>query len=286
MGNMIERQCLSLNGFEFTLLADGPEEGEPVILLHGFPQFADVWTDLLDVLGRAGFRAIALNQRGYSFGARPTQIEAYDVSELCSDVIALADTLGWRDFHLIGHDWGGFIAWWLASHNTNRTRSLSVLSTAHIDAFLNAVASDPDQKARSQYIEFFKMPDHVAEKIFLENDGARLRGVFQGKLPPEQVSANVRRLLEPGALTAALNWYRALHLDARIGPISTPTLYIWGDQDMAIGRVAAEATEQYISGPYRFEVLPGCSHWLQNEAAEAIGSLLISHLTEFAHRVT
>jgi pimeloyl-ACP methyl ester carboxylesterase len=93
--------------FEFTLLGAGPKDGEPVILLHGFPQFADVWTQLLAVLGRVGFRAIAINQRGYSAGARPTQIEAYKVNELSADVIALADNLEWRSFHLIGHDWDG-----------------------------------------------------------------------------------------------------------------------------------------------------------------------------------
>ena len=90
------------------------------------------------------------------------------------------------------------------------------------------------------------MPGHVAEATFLKDDGARLRRVFQGKVPEEQVGINLQRLLEPGALTATLNWYRALDLDYRIGPVSVPTLYIWGDQDMALGRVAAEATARYV----------------------------------------
>jgi pimeloyl-ACP methyl ester carboxylesterase len=281
---MIEQHSMPLNGFEFTLLAAGPTDGSPVMLLHGFPQFADVWTQLLTVLGRNGFRAVAIDQRGYSSGARPTQIEAYNVAKLTSDVIALADILAWRSFHLIGHDWGGFIAWQLAAIYPDRIRSLSVLSTAHIDAFLNAVASDPDQKTRSQYIQLFKMPGQVAEAMFLKEDGVRLRGVFQGKVPEKQISANLQRLMVPGALTAVLNWYRALDLHARIGPVSTPTLYIWGDQDMALGRAAAEATVHYVNGPYRFEVLQGYSHWLQDEAPEALSDLIVGHLTRQSER--
>lgn len=207
------------------------------------------------------------------------EAEFYRVAELASDVIAVANASKWPSYHLIGHDWGGFIAWQLAAHHPDRVLSLSILSTAHVDAFLNAVASDPDQKARSQYIQLFKMPGQVAEAMFLRDDGARLRAVFQGKVSEEQVSTNIQRLLEPGALTATLNWYRALDLDARIGPVRVPTLYIWGDQDMALGRAAAEATGRYVTGQYRFEVLSGYSHWLQDEAPEAIRDFIVRHLT-------
>jgi pimeloyl-ACP methyl ester carboxylesterase len=276
---MIEQGEVLLNGLEFTYLAAGPENGKPVIFLHGFPQFADVWTLLLDELSALGIRAVALDQRGYSRKARPTAIEAYAISELTSDVLGLATILGWPNFHLVGHDWGGFVAWALAAEQPGRVQSLTVLSTAHVDAFLDAVASDPDQKARSGYIQFFKMPGQVAEDLFLKNDGVRLRAVFQDKVPEEHVSRNVQRFLEPGALTAALNWYRALDLDARIGPVNVPTLYVWGDKDMAVGKVAAEATREYVDGPYRLEVLPGYSHWLQDEAPESVRNFIIGHLT-------
>ena len=107
---------------------------------------------------------------------------------LTSDVLALADALDAASFHLVGHDWGGFLAWKLAAEHPDRVRSVSVLSTAHIDAFCEAIAEDPDQKARSQYIDFFKMPGHVAESYFLSNDAERLRGVYQSKVPEAQVS--------------------------------------------------------------------------------------------------
>ena len=275
---MIEHGTVLLNDLEFTYLASGPEDGEPVILLHGFPQFADVWSSLLDDLGIYGFRSVAPDQRGYSCRARPTDVGAYAVSELASDVLALADHLAWPKFHLIGHDWGGFLAWALAAKHPDRVQSLTVLSTAHVDAFLEAVASDPDQKARSQYIQLFKMPGHVAEAMFLKDDGARLRGVFQGKIPEEQVSRNVQRLQDPGALTAALNWYRALDLDARIGSVTVPTLYIWGDEDMALGRASVDATKKYVNGAYQLAVLSGHSHWLQDEASERVSNQIVAHL--------
>jgi pimeloyl-ACP methyl ester carboxylesterase len=198
---------------------------------------------------------------------------------LKSDVLALVDHFAWPQFHLIGHDWGGFLAWALAAMHPDRVQSLTVLSTPHVDAFLDAVACDPDQKTRSQYIQWFKAPGNVAEAVFLKDDGSRLRGVFQGKIPEEQVSRNLKRLLEPGALTATLNWYRALDLDARIGQVRVPTLYLWGDEDMALGSAAAEATERYVNGPYRFEVLPGYSHWLQDEVPELVSNLIVDHLS-------
>lgn len=271
---MIEQHEIRLNQLVFSYLAAGPKNGKPVILLHGFPQFADVWFSLLGELGALGFRAVAPDQRGYSRGARPTAIKSYSVSELTSDVLAFADEFAWRSFHLVGHDWGGFLAWALAAKHPDRIQTLTVLSTPHVDAFLEAIASDPDQKARSQYIQLFKMPGQAAEGLFLKDDGARLRAVFQGKVPESKVAQNVARLLEPGALTAALNWYRALDTNCRLGPVDVPTLYIWGDADMAVGRTAAEATEQFVRGPYRFEPLPGYSHWLQDESPATVNGII------------
>lgn len=200
---MIEKGTVPLNRLEFNYLAGGPTAGKPVILLHGFPQFADVWTPLLDKLGALGFRAVALEQRGYSPNARPVEVEEYALPKLNADVLALVDHLAWPRFHLIGHDWGGFLAWALAAKHPDRVQSLTVLSTPHVNAFLEAVACDPDQKARSQYIQWFKMPGNVTEAVFLKDDGSRLRGVYQGKVPDEQVSRNLQRLLEPGALTCS-----------------------------------------------------------------------------------
>ena len=270
---------ITINEFSFNLLSSGPQNGDVILLLHGFPQFADAWSGVMPFLAEAGFRTVALDQRGYSAGARPPDVESYHVAHLTADVLALADTLGATSFHIVGHDWGGFLAWKLAAEHPNRVRSISVLSTPHIDAFCEAIATDPDQKARSQYIDFFKMPGHVAEAFFLKDDAARLRGVYQGKVPEPQVSSNVRRLSEPGVLTSVLNWYRALDLRTRVGEIRVPTLFVWGDQDLALGRAAATETARYVNSPYQFEILDGYSHWLLEEAPDKISALVLRHLT-------
>ena len=278
MSGSLQHTTLPVNGLHFEALTAGPEAGELVLLLHGFPQFADAWTQVMLALAAAGFRAVAVDQRGYSPGARPAQVEDYDLARLGADVLGFADALGASQFHLVGHDWGGVLGWMVAAQRPERVRSLCVLSTPHVDAFLEALHSDPDQMWKSKYIVLFKAPGHAAESLLLSDGAHRLRGAYQGKVPDEQVANNVRRLSEPGALTAALNWYRALDTGTQVRKVAVPSLYVWGDKDMALGETAALATERFVTGPYRFERLHGYSHWLLEEASETIKALLLSHL--------
>ena len=273
---------VSVNGLNFNTLSLGPENGELVLFLHGFPQFADSWLPILQPIAAAGYRAVAFDQRGYSPGARPPEITAYTLEYLTADVLAIASALGYERFHLVGHDWGAAVAWQIAADHPKRLLTLTTLSVPHTQAFLHAVKTNFDQMNRSKYILFFKLPGHLAEKFFLANDAAQLRRVYQGKLSPQAVEANVRRLSEPGALTAALNWYRALPLQHRTSPVGAPTLYLWGDNDIALGEAGALATTNYVTGPYRFERLHGLSHWLIEEAPERITTLLLEHLARSA----
>ena len=279
----VQERTLAVNGFEFQALSAGPGggaagSGELVLLLHGFPQFADAWTPLLEALAAAGYHAVAVDQRGYSPGARLAEVEAYGLEHLVSDVFGFADGLGAQKFHLVGHDWGGLLAWAAAAKRPDRLHSVSVLATPHVDAFLDAVHTDPDQMWKSKYIALFKMPGHVAESLLSGDEGKRLRAVYQGKVSEAQVQRNVRRLLEGGCLTAALNWYRALELSTRIGVVSVPTLYVWGDKDIALGETAALTTAQHVSGPYRFERMQGVSHWLLEERSEAIARMVLERM--------
>jgi pimeloyl-ACP methyl ester carboxylesterase len=278
---VIQQAIVNLNGLRFNTLSAGTPQADSVILLHGFPQFADAWTDTMQALAAAGLRALAFDQRGYFAGARPLEVDSYNVVYLTSDVLAFADQAGASRFHLVGHDWGGFLAWKLAAEHPHRVGSLSVLSTPHVDAFLEAARSDVDQQDKSKYIQFFKMPGGIAESVLLNDGAQRLRSVYQGKLAAEQIEANVRRLSEPGALTAALNWYRALDLETRIGNILVPTLFMWGDRDLACGKHAAFATARYVSAPYRFELLTGHSHWLLEEAPEQIAEFVLGHIKAY-----
>lgn len=278
------RKSLSVNGYVFDAIAMGPESGECVLLLHGFPQFADAWVDAIRSISEAGFQAVAIDQRGYSPGARPDAVEDYTIDRLTSDVLGFADVLAVRRFHLVGHDWGGFLAWELAANHPERVISLAVLSTPHVNAFLSAVQADDDQKEKSKYISFFRLPGEAAESVLLADSAQLLRNSYQGKLPPRAVESNVRRLTEQGALKSALNWYRALDLNRRTGCIEVPTLYVWGEQDHYLGEAAALETGRYVSGAYRFERLKGVSHWLLEEAGDRVVPLLLEHLD--AHRAS
>lgn len=274
----MERIVLDANGLRFDALAVGPAEGELVLCLHGFPQFADAWVQILEALAATGYRAVAFDQRGYSPGARPTAVSDYAMPHLVADVIAVADLLGARRFHLIGHDWGGAVAWAVAGAYADRLKTLTVLSTPHSEALAAAIRSDADQQARSAYMLLFRAPEGTAETYLLADDAANLRAVYRGKVTPTQIDSIVARLGAPGALTAALNWYRAMGDNPRVGQIIVPTLFVWGDEDQALGRTAALDTPRCVEAPYRFEIVEGGTHWLVDEQPDAITALIEPHL--------
>jgi pimeloyl-ACP methyl ester carboxylesterase len=262
----------------FDARAAGPEGGEPVLLLHGFPQTSLAWASQLTALGAAGHRAVAFDQRGYSPRARPAEVEAYGSSELTADVIGVADALGFDRFHLVGHDWGGAVAWQVAGRHPERLRTLTSLSTPHPAAFRQSI-QDGEQRDKSSYMLFFRSPE--AEPFFLDNDAAGLRALYTASgLADDAVEEYVRVLTQPGAMTGALNWYRAadLGLVEGLGPITMPTMYVWSTYDPALGREAAEATAAHVEGPYRFKILEGVSHWIAEEAPDALNTLLVEHL--------
>ena len=278
MPKTLQNLTLPVNGMRFDALAQGPADGPLVLLLHGFPEFADAWTPIMQHIAEAGHHAVAVNQRGYSPRARPDDVASYAIDLLVSDTLGFADALGAPRFHLAAHDWGGLLAWQIAARHPDRIASLTVLSTPHPTAFLKAVKSNLDQMRRSAYIALFRAPGQVAEQQLLANNAAKLRASYQGKLSAEQVEENARRMSEPYALTAALNWYRALDLDLATGKVTVPTLYIWGTEDIALGETAAKNTVDYVIGPYRFKPLEGKSHWLLEEAPDEIAPLILQQL--------
>ncbi|MEU2362332.1 alpha/beta hydrolase [Streptomyces noursei] len=280
----VTRLRLTAGPYTFDALASGPADGEVVLLLHGWPEFADCWHAVLPALGAAGYRALAVDQRGYSPDARPPRIADYAVPELVADALAFADSQGAERFHVVAHDWGGMVAWALAGAHPERLPSLTVLATPHPEALNRAAAGDPEQHHRLDYVRFFRRPDGAAEASLLADDAARLRAVYGGKVPAELVESNVRRLAEPGALTAALNWYRAPEsvISVPAGRIAVPTLFLWGSEDVALGRGAAESTGEWVDGPYRFEALEGVSHWLPEEVPARVTPQILDHLA--AHR--
>jgi pimeloyl-ACP methyl ester carboxylesterase len=275
---VVARVELAVGDLVFEARADGPADGELVLLLHGFPQTSLSWRNQLDALAAAGYRAVAPDQRGYSPGARPADVAEYRFERLVGDVLGFADALGVERFHLVGHDWGGAVAWQVAGRHPERLRTVTSVSTPHPGAFRRSI-QDGEQRDKSSYILFFRSPE--AEPFFLDNDAAGLRALYTASgLSDDAVEEYVRVLTQPGAMTSALNWYRAadLGLVEGLGPITTPTMYVWSTFDPALGRDAAEATAAQVEGPYRFEVLEGVSHWIPEEAPDALNALLLEHL--------
>ena len=252
----------------FDVLISGPDDGIPLVALHGFPESAASWGKVTPLLTAAGYRVIAPNQRGYSAGARPEGVDAYKIEHLVADVVGLLDALGLSDAHLVGHDWGSAVAWQVAGRHPNRIRSLTAISVPHPTAFGWALREDEDQKQRSSYIGLLRQ-EGKAEEVLSEDNFRRLRAMFDGQIDPEFADEHIRVLSGEGALTGALNWYRAMTRDfGDIDRTTVPTTYVWSTGDTALGRAGAERCGEFVDAPYEFVVLEGGSHWIPEERAE------------------
>ncbi|MEO6957716.1 MAG: alpha/beta hydrolase [Antricoccus sp.] len=237
-----------------------------VVALHGFPQSARSYRQVAAELATDGIRLIAYDQRGYSPGARPIGVDHYDDATLMHDVIDVLDALHLSQVHLVGHDWGSQIAWLTAEAFPERLTSLTAVSVPHPAAFGEAYRIDADQRSRSSYFALFRQ-EGTAETQLLANDAAKFREILDD-LPAEQVDFYTDRMQQPGALTAALNWYRAMgSRSASLPSVTVPTTYVWSDHDRALGRTGAELCQKYVDADYQFITLPGITHWIPELAA-------------------
>jgi pimeloyl-ACP methyl ester carboxylesterase len=268
-----------------TLLAGTP--GAPLaLLLHGFAESMHCWRAQVVALAAAGYRAVAPSQRGYSPLARPDPNDTanYHIDRLMDDAMAIvaACSYGDRRFHLVGHDWGGSIAWALADRYPQRLASLTVLSRPHPNAFNRALQlPDGDQAYRSRHHKAFLEPG--AADVVLADDANWLRErLAAAGVPAASIEQHLGVLGNREAMEAALAWYRARGaIRGPLGMIQVPTLYIWGDADDTVARVAAEGTRDFVSAPYHFEVLPGVGHFAADQAPDRVNELLLPDLAAY-----
>ena len=277
---------IETGGFVFDALVEGPEEGALVLLLHGFAESLHTWRGQLPALAGAGFRAVAPSQRGYSVGARPDARDPhnYHFDRLVEDAMAVAAACcaAGRRFHLVGHDWGGSLAWGIADRHPEKLASLTVLSRPHPNAFNRALAlPDGEQQHRSRHHREFLLPD--AASVVLADEARWLRERWDASGVPAAAQAEHLSVLgNLEAMEAALAWYRARGaIRSPLGLIRVPTLYLWGDADDTVGRPAAEWTRDFVAAPYRFAVLPGVGHFTADQAPDAVNALLLGHLARY-----
>jgi pimeloyl-ACP methyl ester carboxylesterase len=265
----------------FDVSAAGPADGELIVALHGFPQNRQVWDRITPQLNAAGYRTLAPDQRGYSPRARPTGRRAYAQSELVADVLALIDASSptkATKVHLVGHDWGAFVAWAFASRHPERLRTLTAVSVPHPRAL--GWAMPRGQLLKSWYMVAFQVPKLPEAFLTTPRGVALMQG---GGLSAAQVHSYLDPLGRDG-LHAVLNWYRALPFSQREKgygrPSTVPTTFVWSDRDAVITRRGAEATGRFVTAPYRFEVLTGISHWIPDQAPDQLAELILARVRD------
>jgi epoxide hydrolase 4 len=283
------RRRIDVGDVRLSVAEAGDPSGEPVLLLHGFPEHSHSWRYQLPALAEAGLRAVAPDLRGYAGSDRPPAVEDYSARALVGDVAGLIRALGHESAHVVGHDWGGSLAWGLAGNLPGMVRSVTILNAPQGQVSARLRREDPGQQAKSWYMLLFQFPG-VAEAWLSDDDFANLRRfVFDtaapGTFPPEDREVFVDALRRDGALTAALNYYRAnmppaswLRDPPEPPEITVPTMIIWGEADVYMDPLLLERTAATVTGPLRVERLPGVSHWVQQEVPDRVNELLLDFL--------
>lgn len=274
----VARHCLPClvdqferSGLVFPVQDHGPADGAAVVLLHGFPQDASSYDHVVPQLTEQGFRVLVPTQRGYAASARPTRRRDYHLREMVGDVVALLDAAGLERAHLVGHDWGGAVAWGVAGWRPARLHSLTVLSTPHPAAMAESLVRST-QALKSWYMAVFQLP-WLPEQLLPRVLG---KSLSNSGLPADQASRYTAAMADPAALTAALNWYRGMQIGAlrRAPDVTVPTTFVWGDHDFALGRDAAERTAAHVTADYTFEPLRA-GHWLPETRPDQVAAAIV-----------
>ncbi len=293
----LKEQFINANGHRFHVVLAGPEDGEPVLLLHGFPEFWYGWRHQIDALAQAGFRVIIPDQRGYAFSDKPKGIRAYRVEELVADTTGLIAACGYERVNLVGHDWGALVAWETAIRFPERVRRLAIFNVPHPDVMSTFLRTHASQLKKSWYIFFFQIPG-LPEWLLSRNHFANLRRMTAGTSRPGSFDENdlakyVEAWQQPGALSAMINWYRALFLDqlpfSHKNPhsgsrrVKPPVIMLWGKQDLALSHAMAPASIGFCDQGTLF-LFDQATHWVQHDEAEAVNRHLVNFFQPTADR--
>ena len=278
-----ETAYIETNGIKLHVVMAGPKDGQPVFLLHGFPEFWYGWRRQIPALAKAGYRVIVPDQRGYNLSDKPKGVKAYTLDKLVADVLGLIDALGYQKVNLIGHDWGAAVAWTFASQHPERLQKLGILNVPHPAVMINFLRrGDPEQLRRSWYIfafQIIRLPEYFLRKNDWRNAVRVLRG--SGKVhtfTKEDISEYKKAWSQPGAMTAMLNWYRAIFRHPPHGTkdmhVKAPTLILWGMQDVALSHRMARLSLDYCEDG-KLVFFEEATHWVQHDEANNVNMLLL-----------
>ncbi|WP_135304274.1 alpha/beta fold hydrolase [Haloarcula amylovorans] len=291
-GEVWAHDTVETNGVELHVVTAGPEDGELVVLLHGFPEFWYAWHHQIRTLAEAGYRVVAPDMRGYNCSEKPDGVDSYHIDELVSDVAGLVRAVDRESAHVVGHDWGGLVAWQTAIDRPGIVDRLAVLNAPHPARYEELLRRSPTQIAKSWYAFFFQVP-RLPEWSLRRGDFAVVKRMLREKpiRPDAFTETDIERyetaLGRPGALTAAIDYYRALfRRNARLTltqgglgdtSIEVPTLLVWGERDEMLDVRLTEGLDEWVAD-LRVERLPNASHWVQFDAPARVSEHLRSHL--------
>lgn len=257
-------------------------EGPLVVLLHGFPEFWYAWRNQIAALASAGFRVVAPDQRGYNLSSKPEGIAAYGAARLVEDVAALVRHCGAEKAFVVGHDWGAGVAWAFAMEHPEMVERLVVLNGPHPERLLHALRTSPIQWIRSWYIFFFQLPALPEAVSELDRYAFLLKPLREeptrpGAFTRDDLALYVAAYAKPGALTAMINWYRAIlrGKTPKVRRTEVPVLVLWGENDPHLDREIATPSAELVPNA-RVVFVPGATHWLQHDAPERVNEELVA----------
>lgn len=288
----LEHSTIETNSIKLHVVQAGPQSGVPVILLHGFPEFWHGWRKQIPALVSEGCRVLIPDQRGYNLSDKPKGIKNYRVDILVEDIVGLIDALGYEKVNIVGHDWGGIVAWTLAHKHPERLHKLGILNVPHPSVMRKFLSHDLEQMRRSWYVAFFQLP--WLPEAWMRRDnwrGAELALRGSGKIHTftnEDIEKYKEAWLQPDAMTSMLNWYRAsvrnISWASKDMRIKVPTLMMWGMKDFALTHRMARPSMDYVDEG-NLILFPEATHWVQHDAAEEVNHYLIDFIFDKASQI-
>ena len=273
----IEIVMVSAEDIELETRVAGPEDGTPIVLLHGFPECWATWKHQIPALASAGFRVYAPNMRGYGHSSKPSRVDQYHIDRLASDIDAIRRHAGVSECHVVGHDWGAIVAWWYAIHYPDNTKSLSILNVPHPEVFLATLFKNPIQFLKSWYVFFFQIP-WIPEAIVTLNRGWIFKKVLQlssnkDSYTQDDIEELEQHWLIPGAMTAMINYYRSVIRSIpraqNEGKVHCPVQILWGEKDLALTLKMARQSLDYAPNSV-LTTYPDATHWLAHDKPDDI----------------